>query len=62
MKETFASFDKSGNGSVSVEEAVTVLSQYGFSEQCVKRLIAQNDANEDGELQYEEFVKFWNAD
>ena len=56
--ELFHEFDRDHNGSVSMAEAKLMLDKLNMSEDEVKGLIAIHDKNEDGELQYDEFVTF----
>ena len=57
----FKKFDKDGNQSISYKEARSVLKDLRFSDEEVQTLVELHDHNHDGQLQYEEFVHFWNA-
>ena len=54
----FHEFDKDGSGAVSVDEAKSMLRQLGMPDGEVETLVAMYDSNNDGELQYDEFVSF----
>jgi len=59
--ETFQKFDKDGNGSISREELVEVLRTLDpddWDDNSVDHLLASADANGDGALQIEEFVRW----
>ena len=57
----FKKFDKDGDNSISFDEAREILRDFKFSDQEIKQQMKQFDSNDDGNLQYEEFVHFWNA-
>ncbi len=61
LKKIFARFDQDGSQTISYEEARSALSDFGFSDSEVLDLMRKHDANQDGYLQYTEFVHFWNA-
>ena len=53
-------YDRDGDGLVSVEEAHNVLQrQLGFSVHQSVDLVRRYDCNGDGQLNYEEFVRFY---
>ena len=58
VRKLFDEFDKDNSGSVSVLEAKQMLSKIEVPEDEVEGLVAIHDKNQDGELQYEEFVAF----
>ena len=58
IQKMFNEFDKDGSGSVSVSEAKDVLRKLKIPDHEIEALVAQHDKNNDGELQYEEFVSF----
>ena len=58
IQKMFNEFDKDGSGSVSVNEAKDVLRKLKIPDHEIECLVAQHDKNNDGELQYEEFVSF----
>ena len=58
IKVMFHEFDKDGSGAVSVDEAKSMLRQLGMPDGEVETLVAMYDSNNDGELQYDEFVSF----
>ena len=57
LHTAFKMFDKDGGGSISTDEIKQVLS-FGqtLDESVVNQIIAQVDANGDGEISYEEFA------
>ena len=57
----FDEFDANKDGYISVDEARTAMSRMGFQREEIECLVATYDANGDGRLQYEEFVRLWNA-
>ena len=57
----FRNFDKNGDNSISYAEAKTILRDFKFSDMEILDLMKLHDSNNDGNLQYEEFVHFWNA-
>ena len=58
VRQMFREFDADGSGSVSVAEVKPMLHKLGLKDEEIERLVAQHDANHDGELQYDEFVSF----
>ena len=64
LEEAFNIFDKDGSGALSVDELQQVLTRPGggapLSREEVAEIISEFDTNNDGELQYEEFVALWN--
>lgn len=56
LYEAFRAFDKDGSGKISIEEIKAVMK--GSEEEVAKieELIKQNDANGDGEIDYNEFI------
>ena len=62
-RQAFNVFDKDGSGSLSVDELRAVLSRPGggaaLTDEEISAIIAEFDANGDGEIQYEEFVTMW---
>ena len=53
-------FDKDGNGKVSVDEAHEILArELAFTPEQSRDMIHRYDKNGDGNLSYEEFVKFY---
>ena len=61
MKKVFQNFDKDGDNCISFTEAKRVLRDFKFTDTEIMDLIKLHDSNNDGNLQYEEFVHFWNA-
>ena len=60
LEKVFRKFDSDGNGTISTAEVQFILKDLKFTEEEIKRLIATHDSNQDGELQFQEFVHFWN--
>ena len=58
IREMFRQFDKDDSGSVSTEEVKGMLLQLGIPSEQIDKLVKMHDKNQDGELQYEEFVSF----
>jgi len=56
VKVMFSEFDKDNSGSISINEAQTMFSRLGLQEKDVEELVAKYDVDNDGELQYFEFV------
>ena len=54
----FEHFDRDGSQSISVTEARSMLRQLNLPDDDVETLVAMYDTNNDGELQYPEFVQF----
>ena len=61
FKEAFAIFDKDGDGSVSVDELMTIMTMLGerLTREEVETMIRDADKDEDGELNFEEFKSIW---
>ena len=58
LQTAFKMFDKDGGGSISTDEIKQVLSfGQNLDEKVVNQIIEQVDANGDGEISFEEFVK-----
>ena len=57
----FHEFDRDGNGVISMDEAREAFRNLAFNESEIETMVRAYDANGDGELQYDEFVKLWNA-
>ena len=56
----FLEYDKDGNGFVSAEEAHEILQrELAFTHDQSVKLVTRYDKNGDGQLSYEEFVKFY---
>ena len=57
-KEAFAYFDQDGNGSITVEELGEVLNQMGQNptEQELKDMISEVDADRNGTIEFSEFI------
>ncbi len=54
----FRQFDQDGSGTVSTEEAKVMLRKLSMPDEEIELLVAMHDRNNDGELQYHEFVTF----
>ena len=57
-REAFDMFDKDGSGTISSNEIIKIMKNYGnpMSKQEVEQMIAEIDTSGDGELDFEEFV------
>jgi calmodulin len=57
----FETFDRDGSGSISCAEFRYILTSLGdrFSEEEVDEVFKEADLNEDGKLDFREFVDFW---
>ncbi len=58
IKDMFHEFDTDGSGSISVTEAKHMLRKLNMADEEIETLVSIHDRNNDGELQYEEFVSF----
>jgi calmodulin len=61
LHDIFNEFDTDKNGSISMDEARSALRNMAFNDDEIEALVRCYDANGDGKLQYEEFVRMWNA-
>ena len=61
LKNIFQEFDRDGNGYISMDEAKAAMKNLPLTDDEIETLVRAYDANDDGRLQYDEFVKFWNA-
>lgn len=60
IRRKFVEYDVDGNGQVSVEEAHDILRrELAFTPEQSIQLVKRYDKNGDGQLSYEEFVKFY---
>jgi len=60
VRRQFVKYDRDGDGLVSLEEAHGVLQrQLGFSVDQSVDLVRRYDSNGDGQLNYEEFARFY---
>ncbi|CAG8962366.1 hypothetical protein HYALB_00013505 [Hymenoscyphus albidus] len=61
MRSAFKVFDSDDSGHISVDELRKVMSSFGeaLSEEEIKIMIQEVDKNGDGQIDYEEFVKFF---
>ncbi|CAD5119442.1 DgyrCDS8052 [Dimorphilus gyrociliatus] len=59
LVEKFKKIDKDGSQTICFEEARQVLKDSDFSDEDIKHLFALHDTNQDGVLQFEEFLQFW---
>jgi len=60
IRRKFQEYDEDGNGSISNKEAHEILrEEFQFSPEQSKELLLRYDKNGDGQLSYEEFVKFY---
>jgi Ca2+-binding EF-hand superfamily protein len=61
VDNAFRQFDREGKGFVTVDDARRILLNFGFTDQEIVALVKANDTNQDGILQFDEFVHFWNV-
>ena len=62
LQATFHEFDSNHDGYITIDEAKQAMHNLGvFNDDEIESLILTYDVNQDGRLQYDEFVKFWNA-
>eukprot|EP00918_Siedleckia_nematoides_P058364 GHVU01127386.1.p1 GENE.GHVU01127386.1~~GHVU01127386.1.p1 ORF type:complete len:149 (-),score=26.43 GHVU01127386.1:344-790(-) len=61
LQRIFKKFDKDDNNSIYFDEARAVQRDFKFSDSEILTLMKAHDHNNDGHLQYQEFVHFWNA-
>ena len=61
LQKMFKSFDTDGDNSISFDEARILLRDFRFTDVEIRDLMRLHDSNNDGRLQYEEFVHFWGA-
>ena len=61
IDKAFREFDREGKGYVSLEDAKRILGGMLFSNEEVEALVKAHDTNNDGVLQYHEFVHFWSV-
>ena len=60
IRRKFMEFDQDGNGVVTLDEAHEILSrELAFSPAQTEELVKRYDKNGDGQLSYEEFVRFY---
>jgi Ca2+-binding EF-hand superfamily protein len=59
IKKQFDSFDKDGNGAISPSELALVMKAIGetTSEEEIKKIIAEVDINQNGTIEFNEFVE-----
>ena len=58
LKQAFKMFDKDGNGSISIDEVIEVLSfNDHFDEALAKEIVAQVDLDGNGEIDFKEFTQ-----
>eukprot|EP00918_Siedleckia_nematoides_P041811 GHVU01091076.1.p1 GENE.GHVU01091076.1~~GHVU01091076.1.p1 ORF type:complete len:237 (+),score=43.35 GHVU01091076.1:53-763(+) len=60
IEKAFHEFDKEGKGHVTVADAQRILGAI-FSDTEVEQLVRLHDANQDGVLQFNEFISFWGS-
>ena len=59
IKHAFQSFDIENKGYITAADAKRVLGNFGFKDSEILSLLRTHDTNNDGRLQYDEFVHFW---
>ena len=60
--EAFQYFDQNGKGTVSARELRVILTKLGknpFTEEELKEIFTESNVDEDGTINYQEFVEFW---
>mmetsp|Transcript_32643 Transcript_32643/g.128185 ORF Transcript_32643/g.128185 Transcript_32643/m.128185 type:complete len:84 (+) Transcript_32643:151-402(+) len=58
----FAKLDRNGDGKISVDEVMTALEDMNITEEAAKQMIAESDKNNDGEIDYAEFIAMMTED
>ena len=61
LRSIFDTFDLDQDGSITFDEAKIALRELGFLDLEIEQLVKTHDSNNDGRLQFEEFVKMWNG-
>ena len=63
LQKIFQKFDVDRNNSVSYDEARAVMQDFKFTQTDaeIRTLMMGFDKNQDGQLQFDEFVHFWQA-
>ena len=61
LHSIFNEFDLDHDGNISMDEAKDALRHLAFNDDEIEGLVRSYDSNDDGRLQFEEFVKLWNA-
>ena len=58
MIEAFKTFDKNGNGFITIQEMKDVMHQYGekLSDEDVQLMFEETDYDKDGKISFEDFV------
>ena len=59
ISQAFHSFDIDNKGYVTAADAKRILGNFGFKDSEILSLMRAHDTNNDGKLQFEEFVHFW---
>ena len=59
ISQAFQSFDIDNKGYVTAADAKRILGNFGFKDSEILSLMRAHDTNNDGKLQFEEFVHFW---
>jgi len=59
LRGIFNQYDKDGNGYIDHDEATAILKDFKFTQKEIDDLIKKHDTNNDGKLEYSEFIKFW---
>lgn len=62
IKEFFDLFDKNGDGNITAEELIEVLSAWGGTTTTIEevnKFIEIYDEDKDGELNFQEFIQWW---
>ena len=58
LYEAFSTFDKEGNGKITKDELMSVLKMEPSDDKYIAELIRNADKNEDGVIDYKEFIEF----
>ena len=61
MVKAFKHFDRDNKGYVTADDAKGIMREFGFGDAETETLVKTHDTNQDGVLQYEEFVHFWSV-
>jgi len=57
FRYAFKKFDKDGDGSITVDEVLDALKDIGVQEEAAAEIVREADLNNDGVIDYDEFVQ-----